>query len=494
MFLRNGRVLNRAMTRMQKIRKKILLMELNEITWDLIDPMIEQGKLPTFARLKREGTWAAPMSVDLPPQLDPWITWTTLYTGRPQQDHNIFFLQQPPETIGAQRIWEICHDQGLRVGVYGSLCSWPPTPVNGYYVPDTFAPDAATYPESLRAIQELNLTYTRSIRLPADQDGLWFKAQLGAKLLRLGLRADTITRIVRQLARERNDSEARWQRVALQPFVNFDFFSRLYRRHQPDFASFHTNHVAHYQHSYWKAMQPELFEQETTNHEMRIFGRAIEHGYHTADELLKRMLGLIDDNTVLVVASSMGQKPFISEHKDGKVVSQVRSLDHLLKILGVEDRARALATMSDQFNIYPDTIAERDFITDALKAAYIDSPDQPMFYAYTVENCITVNLTPYIEVSETSRCYFPHLSNGKSFPYEDLVYNTGKVKSGCHDQKGTMLLYGPGIKHGAHVTASNNLDVAPTLLTLLGLAVPMEMKGRVLAEAFSEEGALQMAS
>src|SRR5215475_9640420 len=57
---------------------KVLLVELNEVTWDLIDPLIERGKLPTFARLKSEGAWAAPLSVDRPPHLDPWITWTTV--------------------------------------------------------------------------------------------------------------------------------------------------------------------------------------------------------------------------------------------------------------------------------------------------------------------------------------------------------------------------------------------------------------------------------
>jgi hypothetical protein len=468
---------------MSHVSKKVLLVELNEITWDLIDPLIEQGELPTFARLKREGTCAAPMSVDLPPQLDPWITWTTLYTGRTQKDHNLFFLQQPPETIGAQRIWEICHEEGLRVGVYGSLCSWPPTPVDGYYVPDTFAPDTATYPATLRAIQELNLTYTRSIHRPTDQDSLLFKARLGARLLALGLRLETVTRIVRQLARERLDPKTRWQRVALQPLVNFDFFSRLYRRHRPEFASFHSNHVAHYQHTYWKAMQPDLFEQETTAEEGRVFGDAIRHGYRTADKLLSKVVGMLDRDTVLVVASSMGQKPFINEHKDGKVVTQIRSLDRLLEILGVQGRARALATMSDQFNIYPDTQATSDFIIGALRGAYIDSSDQPMFYAYTVEDSITVNLRPYVETSETSRCYFPHLENN-SLPYEDIVYNTGKIKSGCHDPKGVMMLYGSGIKRGGYIPQSNNLDVAPTLLTLLGLSVPAEMNGRILAEAF----------
>jgi hypothetical protein len=473
------------MSRTTRARKKVLLVELNELTWNLIDPLIEQGKLPTFARLKSEGTWAAPVSVDLPPQLDPWITWTTVYTGRPQADHNIFFLQQPPETIRAKRIWEICHDRGFSVGVYGSLCSWPPQEVNGFYVPDTFAPTAATYPASASAIQELNLTYTRSIRLPSDKDGLMFKAHLGARLLKLGLKPATVARIARQLARERVTPELRWQRVALQPLVNFDFFSRLYIKHRPELATFHSNHVAHYMHAYWKAMQPEAFEEEAAPDEVRIYGRAIEHGYRTADELLNRMLKLADENTVLVVASSMGQKPFITPVKGSRQVRQLRSLEKIMEILGVENRAEALSTMSDQFNIYPDSATTRDFITTALESAYVDTPDQPMFWVTPVENSITVNLATYSTITEESRCHFPTLEKESSFLYENLVYSTGVMKSGCHDPKGMLIMHGPGVEHGGFISECNNLDLAPTLLTLLGLDVPIEMTGRVLEEAMT---------
>src|SRR5262245_23107740 len=80
-------------------RTKVLLVELNEVTWNLIDPLITQGKLPTFASLKREGLWGAPISINLPPQLDAWITCTTLYTGCPQAVHNVYFLEQPAVTI-----------------------------------------------------------------------------------------------------------------------------------------------------------------------------------------------------------------------------------------------------------------------------------------------------------------------------------------------------------------------------------------------------------
>ena len=467
-------------------RKKILLVEVNEVTWNLIDPLIEQGRLPTFAHLKREGAWASPMSVDLPPQLDPWITWTTVYTGRPQSDHNVFFLQQPPETIRAKRIWEICHEAGLSVGVYGSLCSWPPQKVKGFYVPDTFAPDTATYPESLEPVQKLNHTYTRSVRLPSDQDGVMFKANLGARLLKLGLSASTVSRIVRQLGRERRNASLRWQRVALQPIVNFDFFSRLYRRYQPEFASFHTNHVAHYMHTYWKAMQPDLFPQETTDEEISNYCGTIEHGYRTADELLSRMMNLMDSNTVMVVASSMGQKPFVTSLKKGKRVGQVRSLERLVHILGAEGRVRALPTMSDQFNLYADTQATRELVLSNLKSVYIDAPERPMFNIDTIENSLTVTLRHYDETSEESRCVFPYRVKDNSFRFEDLVYGTGMVKSGCHDPKGMMMLYGAGIRRGLRIGECTNLDIAPTLLTLLGLPVPNEMTGRVLREAFDE--------
>ncbi len=467
------------------VKRRVLLLELNEITWRLIDPLIQSGKLPTFERLKKEGTWAAPMSVDLPPQLDPWITWTTVYTGRTQAEHNVFHLEQPPESIHAKRIWEICNEAGLKVGVFGSLGSYPPQEVDGFYVPDTFSPDTATFPEHLSPIQRLNLTYTRSIRLPGDEDGFAFKAKLGTQLLRLGLRGSTCTRIVRQLAMERISPEKRWQRVVLQPAANFDFFTHLYKKHRPDFASFHSNHVAHFQHTYWRAMQPELFPQPTTESETKSYGGAIEFGYRSADELLNRALKLCDDDTVLVVASSMGQKPFISDLKKGKSIAQLRSLDKLIEIIGLTDKIKALSTMSDQFNLYPSSPEIMRIARERLESAYVDSPGRPIFFVVEHGDFLTLNLTPDEDITEHSQCYFPHTGSDPVIRYEDLVYQTGQNKSGCHDPEGMMIIYGKGIERGKEVVGINNLDIAPTLLSLLGVSAPPEMKGSVIEQAIS---------
>jgi predicted AlkP superfamily phosphohydrolase/phosphomutase len=71
-----------------------------------------------------------------------------------------------------------------------------------------------------------------------------------------------------------------------------------------------------------------------------------------------------------------------------------------------------------------------------------------------------------------------------------MVYNTGSVKSGCHDPQGVLMLYGSGIQQGHKLSECNNLDIAPTLLDLLGLRAPVAMQGRLLEEAFSERAAV----
>ena len=80
------------------------------------------------------------------------------------------------------------------------------------------------------------------------QPGLLPTAHLGLRLLRLGLDARTIACLLRALAELKLHPDRSWKKVSLQPIVNLAFFRQLFRRVRPDFATFHTNHAAHYQH------------------------------------------------------------------------------------------------------------------------------------------------------------------------------------------------------------------------------------------------------
>jgi predicted AlkP superfamily phosphohydrolase/phosphomutase len=129
-------------------KTKVLLLEFNELTWSLIHRFIAQGKMPSMERLRQEGAWSAPMSNDLPPYLNPWVTWVTVHTGVEQRVHGANILEQPVDTISVKRSWEYAAEAGLSIGVFGSMGSFPPRPVRGFWVPGPFAPRPIPFPRN----------------------------------------------------------------------------------------------------------------------------------------------------------------------------------------------------------------------------------------------------------------------------------------------------------------------------------------------------------
>jgi hypothetical protein len=136
--------------------------------------------------------------------------------------------------------------------------------------------------------------------------------------------------------------------------------------------------------------------------------------------------------------------------------------------------------MSDQFNIYADPPELLDSIHQQMKAAYVDKPGTRAFYTETVGNAITATLLRADSIEEDSKMVFPATASQPSVRFGDLVYMTGHVKSGCHDPKGMILLYGAGIRPGTELGACDNLDIAPTLFSLMGEPIPAGLIGRVL--------------
>ena len=55
-----------------------------------------------------------------------------------------------------------------------------------------------------------------------------------------------------------------------------------------------------------------------------------------------------------------------------------------------------------------------------------------------------------------------------------------------HDPKGMLMLWGKGISPGLEIKDTTNLDICPTVLSIMGIPVPSIMKGRVLSEAWGE--------
>ena len=469
---------------------RLLVLEINEISWELMDPWSKAGELPNFARLKSEGTWGttyADEPIGAEGLLEPWVTWTTFYTGVPHTEHGVKFLEQPVESIRYPRLWDIAEKAGKSIGVFASSGTWPPKPVKGFIVPGSFSPDSQTYPESLRPIQDMNLRYTRAHAPGVKPPTLIETGKRGLSLVKLGLGPSTVMTVAKTLLEIKRHPDRDWKKVCLQPEVNRAFFEPLWKKVKPDFATFHTNHVAHFQHRFMRAYKPDSYPDPTDPKEIERFGGAIRYGYQTADKLLGHFLKLVakDDNAVLVVASSMGQQPYIPARYDkiAPPTCRLKSIEKLIDILGLNGQCEYFSTMAPQWNLRIPAEAKRKEIIDHLKNARYQPADKTMYSAKEVEDSIVLTPISHHGLGELTKCVFPSLPGSPTYNFGDLVVQADDTrKSGSHHPVGLLAFYGKRVKANFDFGQVNNLDVAPTFLNLLGVPVPEYMTGRNFAD------------
>jgi tetratricopeptide (TPR) repeat protein len=126
----------------EKTGIRLLLVGLDGADWDIIDPLIRQGRLPRLAGLVGGGTRAPLRSYD--PMISP-LLWTTMVTGVGPDVHGVADFQAV-EPAGGRRvpitsrfrkvkaIWNILGDAGRTSGFIAWWASYPAEKVLGFQV------------------------------------------------------------------------------------------------------------------------------------------------------------------------------------------------------------------------------------------------------------------------------------------------------------------------------------------------------------------------
>ena len=81
----------------------------------------------------------------------------------------------------------------------------------------------------------------------------------------------------------------------------------------------------------------------------------------------------------------------------------------------------------------------------------------------------------------------PQIENNSTFSKIQKRLPSGHHVHTLISQKGILIMKGKTIKQGKKLKEPRILDLAPTILYLMGLPVPGEMEGRVLCEAIRPE-------
>lgn len=509
---------------------KVLVIGLDGATFDLIKPWAAEGRLPTLARLMREGAFGELHST-IPPMTGP--AWTSFATGVNPGKHRLYdwvarepdsyqFLPVTALDAQAPTLYQLLGGRGRRVTVLNVPMTYPPVPVNGLLVSGMPAPNlnrTVTYPESLLA--DIRAHVGDYILYP-DPGQAYSDAGIDAFLERLyrctELRVETL--------------------------------AYLRRREPADFTMMVFNGTDTISHALWKFMD--------SSHPLHDPGRAEKYGhairdyYQTVDGYLAGIVDGLEADTTLLLMSDHGFGPF---HKFIHVnnwlirenfmrirpgaIPQIKSrlfragfapmnVYNLLMRLGLGAlkrevvRGQGQGLMKTLFLSFADidwsqtqayslgnvgqiylNVAGREpqgcvspgAEYDRVRQEIIDrlwtlrdpqTGEQVVETVYLREEIYhgpALEQAPDIVFIPTRLEYFGF--GEYEFGSHKIIEPMQRGISGTHRLNGIFLAYGKEVRPGQEIQGAHITDLAPTILHLMGEPVPAHMDGQVLTGALA---------
>jgi predicted AlkP superfamily phosphohydrolase/phosphomutase len=506
------------------VSRPIVLVGLDGATFDVLDPLMAAGALPTLAALTEHGTRSVLRSI-VPP-ITP-AAWSSFLTGKHPGKHGVydFRIYDPrayrdafvtSHALREPTVWQLLTAAGKRVAVVGLPMMYPPRSDSGTIVAGFDSPSVAaefTAPTALRRrILDRFPDYALvPVADPADPS-LERDATFATFVADVERGIDERTAVARELL-----AEGPW-----------------------DVFMLHYQDVDALQHAAWRFIADGGLDSERA---ARL--RAV---YRRLDARLGELLGDLPDDAVVVVLSDHGfgshggrlfpnallrRWGYLEWH--GRRRTQVRRavMKQLTRLRlarhtpapevawGVQVRehgfARALPLVWRRTRAYvavaeicgllylnlrgrePDGIvspgAEAERLTAELRdrlLAVADPRDGAPVFADVVRGADV-----YPEDRHGRRPELVLVPRPGYTIYRDLRprlwIDHHRLMAGTHRDDGILVACGEGIRRGALPVPASILDVAPTILAVAGVPIPDDVDGRVLAELFTEPPAARYA-
>lgn len=503
-----------------------IILGFDGATFDLIDPWMEQGALPHFAWLIKEGARATLRSTTQPMSPQAWATFQTGVNPGKHGVHqfmesNLHAPSKPvtSSSLGTPTFWRLFSDAGRQVGNVNVFATYPPRPVNGFLIAGRNVPSGRPYmfPSGL-----------------ADE----IAENVGAYII---------------------DVDPYHAEEGLEDISEENFLALLHRMMDIRIRTFHYLQEAYHpdlfvivftatdlvQHFFWHYLDPDHPDYpglgDTPSH------TAVLDVYRTLDSFLGDAMSQMEAQDTLMVVSDHGFGPWYKElnlnrwliengwlalsdpNRPSRLLKDwtkrllprpllrplihAYSRQHKRKRLTVYEDKPLKWSQTKAFahghygNIYINTRGrepsgivapgeEYERVSEsicqglekwinpvtgerAVERAWLK---EELYHGHRMDHApdIIVEWADYAYVGSRTTNYRGLMVHDVHCFYRNLI------QSASHRPEGILMLKGPGIRSG-HVSSPVRLqDIAPTILYIGGLPIPSYMDGRALTELFEE--------
>lgn len=480
-------------------------------SFSVINPMLKEGRLPTFQKILKEGASGILMST-MPPVTPP--AWASFATGVNPGKHGVFDFWhfsgtevRPVTSYSIQRktLWTMLSEKNMSSILLNAPITYPPRKIRGLIISGLLTPGdfPHTYPkrlkkELMKEIPEYRL-HTRTSHFADEQ--VYLQEAYG-------------------LLRSRRDAT-----LYLMEKYDWNFFVSYF---------YYTDQI---QHVFWKYMDPThpLHEPDAS----RELKDAIPKAYEIVDETLSRIVKIIDEDTLLIVMSDHGAGPVYKEFhvnnylrrlglfrlsKEGLVEMVINGLirtfglekGRLTNFLGHFKGALRVVihptrALSFYFPTWIDWSSTKVYSTGHIDRIMVNrnlirkKSEYNVLIGYLIRRLYELRDPESREkvvdrVYRRSEIYWgEHLKEAPDLLYtvKNMAYTTRvghelesnqiiehSLGSGGHRKEGILIMYGNDIRKDNKLSNCSIMDLMPTILYTMGLRIPLDIDGKVITNAF----------
>ncbi len=456
------------------------MLELNELCPPLLDRFMAAGDLPAFSRLRAESACFVTEAEEPQEHLNPWIQWVTAHTGAGYEDHGVFKLGDGAR-LQLPTLADVVAGAGGTVWMCGPMNVVPTEPVHGSWLPDPWNPSHAPVPEDLEPfsafvranVQEHTNVSARlsSARVRAVPRGSWLGTACRPPRSAPPPPSWSVSACAVATAGSEPPSSTGSSGTCS---------GACWRRDRPQLATYFSNTTAHYQHLYWRHMDPDPFPLAPTAAEVARFGGAVRFGYQEMDRLVGRALAMAGPDTAIVFCTAISQQPYVLKDDDGgSRFHRPFDMADLVQRLGVADVAQVAPVMAEQFHLFFG--ADEQAAAAEARLATVAVAGRPVFELRRTGTDLFAGCAIKDDVDPDALLTVD--STATSLRFHDHLYRAETAKSGYHHPDGALWIRVPG-REGSPTDERVPLRaVAPTVLDLLGLTPPPSMRTPPVAVA-----------
>ena len=294
--------------------ERIVVFGVDGATWDVMDPLLAEGRLPNFERLIATGVRGTVRAEE--PLKSP-VIWTTIATGRRPEAHGIDDFLRDGVPVGSNlrqvpAIWNIVSDSDTdrSVGVTGWYVTWPAEAVRGFNVADRlllWKLENRLYPAELEELLPTGRPWN-----PHDpKEAYRLERFVGAPVqpsFEKTLSPDADPEVMRSFLLGRRLAKPYMRDTA---FANLAV--QLQRGWQPDLHLAYLIGVDYTSHGFWQYSFPEQFPGPPPE-DAELLGSIIPTYYEYMDEVLGRMMNAAGPDATFIVLADHGFGPSLGEY------------------------------------------------------------------------------------------------------------------------------------------------------------------------------------